>query len=478
MEEKTKGPVLWFGNYVDFGDFSSSVNCNIPDGEKEIFFDFDLDVDLEKEVVTDYYDYASSVFMDFDLDRDLVSLPLQFSLGVVNHGNITSASYMGVSSGDCKVELRFSGFDVCGFKAFNVKHGYEVSFKEEYRALNSIFFPRVLSADAMKSNKFKLLPTRNLPEVRHKFQRFLLDYHHKSKKESTVAGVVSKVRVGGREDVYSYLLKSFSSDKQFLKNLVGKEEYVRDISYLYSFCMHFQKIVDSANSALREFFLGVRYLGPVRASAERFYRYQDLQVNEIDHLGANLPMVINSLTESQKYRLKLWMEESFGFSLQLSGGGSHYALLIKEEGSETPFNISDMGFGYSQILPVVVSVWLEKEDIVDRVGYGFSRNHPQSVIVIEQPELHLHPLLQYRFAHAIAKLSASGGEKKIKFLFETHSKHIIDAFGDSVSNGLISDDDVNITIFDKEVGGSTKVVRSGYDAEGYLMNWPAGFLSA
>ncbi|MEV1620620.1 hypothetical protein ABZR00_33050 [Pseudomonas aeruginosa] len=93
-------------------------------------------------------------------------------------------------------------------------------------------------------------------------------------------------------------------------------------------------------------------------------------------------------------------------------------------------------------------------------------------------ELHLHPALQYKFGSAIAKVASLVKDRDYNFVIETHSKHLIDAIGESISSNLIDEDQVNITLFEKKSSGISDIALSGFDSDGYLKDWPAGFLSA
>ena len=63
-------------------------------------------------------------------------------------------------------------------------------------------------------------------------------------------------------------------------------------------------------------------------------------------------------------------------------------------------------------------------------------------------------------------------------MMETHSSQLIEALGDSIRSGVLTDQDINISLFEKNSLDCTEVVQSGFDPEGYLTNWPTGFLSA
>lgn len=99
----------------------------------------------------------------------------------------------------------------------------------------------------------------------------------------------------------------------------------------------------------------------MRSTTERYYRFQDLQVDEIDHTGSNLAMLLNSLRPSEQKEFSLWTKDNFGFSVFVKEVGAHYAVKIISPDDQKEYNISDMGFGYSQVLPIIVSIWMETE---------------------------------------------------------------------------------------------------------------------
>jgi len=82
-------------------------------------------------------------------------------------------------------------------------------------------------------------------------------------------------------------------------------------------------------------------------------------------------------------------------------------LALKDKRTDTIVSHRDVGIGVSQVLPVLVS------------AYG-TKN---SIIAIEQPEIHLHPALQAELGDVF--IESSLGENKNTFLIETHSEHII-----------------------------------------------------
>lgn len=67
--------------------------------------------------------------------------------------------------------------------------------------------------------------------------------------------------------------------------------------------------------------------------------------------------------------------------------------MARAENDDEPFNITDMGFGISQVLPIAAQLWAINGRHRDLAS--------SSAVVIEQPELHLHPEYQARLADVL-----------------------------------------------------------------------------
>lgn len=490
VESDTRSPILWYGGYggyVDFGDFGTALR----DGQQEITFDFQMELNMVR-----YGDlfmntsmkriYAIDHHIDLFGDGELIGTHVIMVRLSVNRGEDQSLeSRLESSSEGIESSLVFSGGAVKSFTFRSCETDFCESFDVELVSEKGSLIPISVA-------RIKELKTRDSVTVRRIDEDFIrveasqrvlallagakikaINKKIKTKIDSLAFGSLSATADSLRKAFPTHAESFDTSTKEGLDLVEGIRVnlFARNVFGFWA----------SADDLLKEFYGGVRYLGPLRASAERFYRFQDLQVAEIDHTGSNLPMVINSLDSRSKRELSKWMQDNFGFSLELQLVGSHYALRIKEVGEERFHNISDMGFGYSQILPVIVSVWLELVDPRDRFALGISsrrlRKQKTRTLVIEQPELHLHPALQYKFGRAISKVAALGKDQGYNFVIETHSKSFIEALGESIRVGELSSDDVSIGLFEKNAHGVTEVNFSGYDEEGYLVNWPAGFLS-
>lgn len=125
--------------------------------------------------------------------------------------------------------------------------------------------------------------------------------------------------------------------------------------------------------------------------------------------------------------------------------------------NDTTVSFADVGIGISQLLPILVRC-------LSCQG--------QSVLV-EQPELHLHPRLQADFGSFLAETIKSG--YKNRYVIETHSEHLILRIKRLVREGVLKERDVSILFVERTESGS-QVSRLALDSNGKLLNpWPGGF---
>jgi hypothetical protein len=212
------------------------------------------------------------------------------------------------------------------------------------------------------------------------------------------------------------------------------------------------------------------YIGPMRARSERYYRYQDLAVSEIDPDGKNFPMFLNSLTSRQIDDFSAWVERLFGYGVRVVRQTGHISINLVNGGIST--NIVDVGYGVSQILPVLGQIWWARARPLAREVQG-----ALALLAIEQPELHLHPAHQALLADALVGETAGEGprERRMNYLVETHSETLVNRFGEFSADGRLQADDVQVILFDTIDNDSTQVRTVKFDDDGTLVDWPYGF---
>ena len=114
------------------------------------------------------------------------------------------------------------------------------------------------------------------------------------------------------------------------------------------------------------------------------------------------------------------------------------------------------GFGITQILPIVTAALAAK---------------PKDIILIENPEVHLHPAAQAQMGQFLAKVAHSG----IQVILETHSDHILNGVRRAVKASIIAADQVSIHFFRSRLGDDVQVVSPILDSTGNIGAWPDGF---
>ncbi len=119
------------------------------------------------------------------------------------------------------------------------------------------------------------------------------------------------------------------------------------------------------------------------------------------------------------------------------------------------FKPSNVGFGYSSILPIIVTGLIAK---------------PDEKIIIENPEIHLHPKAQSALVEFLVKVANTG----VQIFIESHSDHILNALRIAVKNQAIKPDDVNILFFTQE-NQKTKVIKPTIDENGRINQWVEDF---
>ncbi len=144
-------------------------------------------------------------------------------------------------------------------------------------------------------------------------------------------------------------------------------------------------------------------------------------------------------------------------------------LVLLDKRSNIKVSLRDVGVGISQVLPVLVNAYSSDSDIV----------------VIEQPEIHLHPKLQSELADVFIETAL--GEEKKTFLIETHSEHlllrIMRRIRETTSGGLVDGiqaieaKDVQILFVMPSTNGEGSIIKKiALDEEGEMIdNWPGGF---
>ncbi len=484
IETRSSAPILWFGDLVDFGDFDSAVG-DYPKGGN-LSFEFCAD-NLSGISGNNYYEYryyrrrasieVSKVHLkcvigardkktrldtlQIKIPSEDVDVSFEFGKGSSRYGNVL-VNGDSVSVIDRNFDIGYIGDNIFRTPVFISKARSKSDTGRGRRIRRA---DEVLSDILISILREALSKQLGWDTIRREVGRVLSSNALDSER-------LTELRDGAHTKTFKQLYMRLKSKSDF--------QLKRDIYSIQKLARAFS-VLDVFTDRLSDYFLGVDYIEPVRAASERFYRKQELEVSEIAPNGANFPMFLASLPQPQMTRFSNWVEEIFGFGVEVRESGGHIGVHLKQNSRSV--NVADMGYGVSQILPVLGTIWWA---INKPRRPQPTMRRPSSrtrTLAVEQPELHLHPAHQAKladvFVSALSENARDNSDQSVGLLIETHSEALINRLGELIEGGKIPHDFVQIVVFSapEEIGSPTTVSLSSFDDNGVLNNWPFGFFN-
>ncbi|RMG49112.1 MAG: DUF3696 domain-containing protein [Acidobacteria bacterium] len=226
------------------------------------------------------------------------------------------------------------------------------------------------------------------------------------------------------------------------------------------FLLYFQTISDSLETVFRRLF----YIGPLRKAPERIYFTSGQTPQDVGMSGERVAEVlwIAHRTRGRERRLldeiQQWLGK-FGIASQLELeplGETNYRVMLIDPSTRIEVNLADVGFGASQVLPVIVECLYAPEG---------------SLLLMEQPEIHLHPKAQATLGDLFIEAVRRGDRQLI---VETHSEHVLSRVRRRMAEGKIAPDEVAIYYFQPTSKG-TRVQEIKLNEYGQYEEFPEGF---
>ncbi len=473
IETATTSPILWYGKYVDFGSFSDALN--LTDSENgEIRFAFALPWPPVLGLATRRWRFSP-------LEPTEVRAEVAIcSAGRRQDSRIGSCNIR-IGEED-EIRLAFSEQGNVASLHVNSKEFSEPQGSLTVREQGSflpVITPKVPAATRYRS--WLAGPTgpriraAYTPAFMSELVTALKPLFHGNTLLTTMREVAADIRLARREEFRAHL-GSVHSSKHWRNSVAQASQYLLSLIRDCVLACAVPPILEHVDDAVGAFGANVRYMGPLRATSERYYRPQDLAVDELDFRGANLAMFLRSHTPAQKKSFTDFCSEYLGFRVNITEGEGQVAVNLQETQGKQSINLADMGFGYSQILPVVAQVW-------NSLGQSPTPRRPSEepcTLAIEQPELHLHPAYQARIADIFvgAMKAARDSQRPVSIIAETHSESLVNRIGELIEAGKIDAESVQILVFEqKESPFETDVSIASFDKSGALQNWPFGFFT-
>jgi predicted ATPase len=164
--------------------------------------------------------------------------------------------------------------------------------------------------------------------------------------------------------------------------------------------------------------------------------------------------------QTLEQRVAYWLKELgliHDFTVErIAQGNNLYEVRVRKTIASTDVLITDVGFGVSQVLPVLVLCYYVPEG---------------SVILLEQPEIHLHPSVQSRLADVFIDAMKN---RNVQIIVESHSEHLLRRLQRRVADETIKPEDT--ALYFSEVGDTGSTLTSlEVDLFGSIKNWPKDF---
>lgn len=487
VNKPLREPISWFDDsLVDFGDYETAKSRLVPEDDG-IKFSF--------KVISPIYGQEMRYRWMFGYDESSfrAEMPEQSNIEINIKKSKKGTTYVEsiyIEAGDFNV--RFYIQDIDGDLQIDA-NGLVLSAKGKkwmYSGSNAII-PIIGNEDYYSvSDSF----VDSLIEMMCDFLRAKCSsgYHGDSVRDLALGWSLDKKK-------YLQFLKTSTRMKVFKRNIANWTIQTEEFLRIYNvgaalFAFHWLQVYDME---IKRHYMGCSYVAPMRAAANRYYRTQGLQVRDVDPYGKNLQDFILSLSKSKKASYDDFMMKVLGLRVIVQNRSGHQSIFLQKGDAKS--NLTDVGFGYSQILPIVTKLWYATaKDKMRERGSQLSFN--REIILMEQPELHLHPGMQARTADImmlvlnemkdIDERTRQKIENELRFgllsyddfnwsprlLVETHSQAMINRIGKRIREKRFSADDVSILLFEKdEITGVTNIKPITYNEKGQLTNWPYGF---
>ncbi len=276
----------------------------------------------------------------------------------------------------------------------------------------------------------------------------------------------------GRVSIQKLLLHCIHSivdaDWESRKDAEGLEIFVNDNNV---------EIINQAVTKITSFFTSkIRYLGPLRADPQASQKFAPS--SELDDVGAKGEYAAAVYDANQNARIEWYnpftkqiergilkvaldkwvryLDVANQIKIETAGQSGFSWQVVHKEGHK-PLPLSAVGVGVSQILPILVMGLLAPND---------------TLLIVEQPELHLHPSVQARLGDFFVGLSKCNKQ----CLIETHSENLVSQLRyHIVQAGGMENSDCIIYFVDQGIEGAARFEPVEISPQGNILNWPDGF---
>ena len=270
-----------------------------------------------------------------------------------------------------------------------------------------------------------------------------------------------------RDQAGRYVLtSSFSNDEELIKDDVFPQScYIVPESVPHESEAGDRMSILNLSGEFEQFVDKLHYVGPLRLRPRRFYPWTGSKPEIIEPDGANAIQSLIASARGDRRLLSSQRKMLQGLNLiddfDVRPIGQHERLF---EATATIAGIEsslvDVGFGVSQVLPVITMLLMAPK---------------KSIILLEQPELHLHPNAQSALADLLLDVAET---RNLQLIIESHSEHVLRRLQVRIAeehSKFATPDNIKTYFCEPDTSGST-ASEVELDRFGQIANWPDKFL--
>ncbi|MEO5326978.1 MAG: DUF3696 domain-containing protein [Magnetococcus sp. THC-1_WYH] len=223
-------------------------------------------------------------------------------------------------------------------------------------------------------------------------------------------------------------------------------------------------LVEDISLAIRRELENIVYLGPLRRKPERDYVWNRSRPGEVGSDGhRSIDVLLANALEKGDGRATIidgiskWLAEmqvADKLYVRQISRSSRYEVIVQR--NEVAANLRDVGIGISQVLPVLTVAYFAQEG---------------STVILEEPEIHLHPMAQSVLAELFVEVSK---KRNIQFLVETHSEHLFRRIQTLLAKKKITTKTCSLYFVERN-GKNASLRPLVVDEFGTVKNWPENF---
>lgn len=444
MMSDADAPLMFFGKKIDYGNYEDVVFGHAKRGKMYFSVSYDC-------VVENFYYRVPKRSKWTKYFSENIEVKIKVGLARYSKRMIVDSCELEFD-GKKGIEISRIQREIYLLKFFDFRDG---KFQLEVKSKNFLFF--------------RFIPWFSVEGM---FEQIIDAYKNQHEDFKVSKNEIKELKKEILESNFSLFDESENIDEGLDYNVKNIKEICRIISY-------YRMVMTSLNIRLSNDAGEIYYIGPFREGPNRVYRDVDYSVDSVGTRGEDVSVMLKSDYLHGKRIISAvssWFLKSMNYSLDLKdiGSGLYNVVVQKNDGIQD--NLIDVGYGISQVLPIVTQ--LEKMKLgINYRGYRSSREG--SLFIIEQPELHLHPGAQAELGNLfVDAVSKKNNENKINILIETHSEHLIRRLQSLVADKDVdvTNEDVKIYYVDKNDNNEAFVKEMKLLPNGQFEDeWPTGF---